>query len=86
MWRYPNFSVLVGVALSCYLWFGAMFFLIITMWQEVYDWSAVKSAVQCVFYLSSQWPACSCFISLYLASCPSDSLVRDNCLLISSAS
>ncbi|KAH7106654.1 MFS general substrate transporter [Auriculariales sp. MPI-PUGE-AT-0066] len=44
-WKYPNFGVLVGLALSCYLWFAATFFIIITMWQEVYLWSAVKSAV-----------------------------------------
>ncbi|KAH7094091.1 MFS general substrate transporter [Auriculariales sp. MPI-PUGE-AT-0066] len=44
-WRYPNFKVLIGLAICCYIWFSATFFLAITMWQEVYMWSAVKSAI-----------------------------------------
>ncbi|KAH7061893.1 MFS general substrate transporter [Auriculariales sp. MPI-PUGE-AT-0066] len=44
-WRYPNFAILFAVAISVFLWFTAVFYLIITMWQEVYEWSAVKAAI-----------------------------------------
>ena len=49
-WRYPNFAILFAVALSVFLWFTAVFLLIITMWQEVYRWSAVSAAIQYVFH------------------------------------
>ncbi|KAH7090873.1 MFS general substrate transporter [Auriculariales sp. MPI-PUGE-AT-0066] len=44
-WRYPNFGILIAVALSVFLWFVALFYLILTMWQDVYGWSAVNAAV-----------------------------------------
>ena len=69
-WKYTNFAVLFGVALSCYLWFAgslqfntyssqfgrfaAMFYLIITMWQDVFLWSAVNSAVQYVYHFDTR--------------------------------
>ncbi|KZV87198.1 MFS general substrate transporter [Exidia glandulosa HHB12029] len=45
IWSYPNFALIIGVSMSSNLIFMAMFFLIITMWQDVYGWSAIKSAV-----------------------------------------
>ncbi|EJD53378.1 MFS general substrate transporter [Auricularia subglabra TFB-10046 SS5] len=45
IWSYPNFGLIIGVSMSSNLIFMALFFLIITMWQDVYHWSAIKSAV-----------------------------------------
>ncbi|KZP08424.1 MFS general substrate transporter [Athelia psychrophila] len=43
-WFYPNFAVLFSVALMPYLWWTTMFTMYITLWQEVYHWSALKTA------------------------------------------
>ncbi|KZV98383.1 MFS general substrate transporter [Exidia glandulosa HHB12029] len=44
-WRYPNFAILFAIALSIFLWFTTIFLLKITMWQEVYGWSAINAAI-----------------------------------------
>jgi hypothetical protein len=65
LWSYHNFGLLIGIAMSCNLIFMGMFFLIMTMWQDVYGWSAVRSAVQYVIWLlSGQYviPFAACFL------------------------
>ncbi|KAH7099621.1 MFS general substrate transporter [Auriculariales sp. MPI-PUGE-AT-0066] len=45
-WRYQNVAVLLGVALSIFLWFVNVFLVKVTLWQDTYKWSAIKSAIR----------------------------------------
>jgi MFS family permease len=45
MWRFRNFGVLVGLALLPYLWYVTYFINLTAWWEEVFGWSAVKTAV-----------------------------------------
>ncbi|KAG2125506.1 major facilitator superfamily domain-containing protein [Suillus clintonianus] len=44
-WFYNNFSVLFAVALMPYLWWNAVMLIFSMMWQNVFYWSAISSAV-----------------------------------------
>jgi len=44
-WFYPNFSILFTVALMPYLWWTTIFMVFSTLWQEVYHWTVISSAV-----------------------------------------
>ncbi|KAJ7123123.1 major facilitator superfamily domain-containing protein [Mycena epipterygia] len=45
MWRYENFTVLLLVALTPFMWWGSIFLLFSWFWEVVYGWSAIKTAV-----------------------------------------
>lgn len=45
MWFYENFSILIATALLPFMWWGAVQLLFSWLWQEVYGWSALKTAV-----------------------------------------
>ena len=45
MWRYKNFSVLVGIALLPILWWAAVQFLFSWVWQQNYGYSSIKTAL-----------------------------------------
>ncbi|KZV88947.1 MFS general substrate transporter [Exidia glandulosa HHB12029] len=44
-WKYPNFPVLFGIALSVFLWFTNVFLVKVQLWQDVYGWSPIKGAI-----------------------------------------
>ncbi|KAG1788948.1 major facilitator superfamily domain-containing protein [Suillus plorans] len=44
-WFYPNFSILFAVALLPYCWWFTVFMIFIVLWQNVFEWSAISSAV-----------------------------------------
>ncbi|KAG2342562.1 MFS general substrate transporter [Suillus weaverae] len=44
-WFIPNFSVLFGTALLPYFWWANIFTTYVSLWQDVYQWSAMSSAV-----------------------------------------
>jgi MFS family permease len=44
-WFYPNFGVLIGVALLPYLWWTSFFTVFTLLWQQVYGWTAISTAV-----------------------------------------
>lgn len=44
-WFIPNFSVLFGTALLPYFWWANIFTTYVLLWQDVYQWSAMSSAV-----------------------------------------
>ncbi|KAG1812501.1 major facilitator superfamily domain-containing protein [Suillus subaureus] len=44
-WSIPNFSVLFGTALLPYFWWANIFTTYVSLWQDVYKWSAMSSAV-----------------------------------------
>ncbi|KAG2070574.1 MFS general substrate transporter [Suillus decipiens] len=44
-WFYNNFSVLFAVALLPFLWWCTVFTIFSTLWQNVFEWSAISSAV-----------------------------------------
>ena len=45
MWRYSNFGILVFVALLPFFWWVAVMLLYSWLWQEVYGWSTIITAV-----------------------------------------
>ncbi|EPQ53229.1 MFS general substrate transporter [Gloeophyllum trabeum ATCC 11539] len=47
-WFLPNFAVLFGVALLPYLWWTTVFTIFTTLWQSVYQWRVIDSAVHFV--------------------------------------
>ncbi|KAG1858472.1 major facilitator superfamily domain-containing protein [Suillus subluteus] len=44
-WFYHNFSILFAVALSPNLWWSTVFTIFTTLWQTVFEWSVISSAV-----------------------------------------
>lgn len=44
-WFIPNFSVLFGTALLPYFWWANIFTTYVSLWQDVYQWSAMSSAI-----------------------------------------
>ncbi|KAG1748162.1 major facilitator superfamily domain-containing protein [Suillus lakei] len=44
-WFYHNFSILFAVALLPYLWWSTVFTIFTTLWQNVFEWSVISSAV-----------------------------------------
>ncbi|KAG1850046.1 major facilitator superfamily domain-containing protein [Suillus tomentosus] len=44
-WFYPNFSILFAVALLPFFWLFTVFLIFTTLWQNVFEWSAISSAV-----------------------------------------
>lgn len=44
-WFIPNFSVLFGTALLPYFWWANIFTTYVSLWQDIYRWSAMSSAV-----------------------------------------
>ncbi|TDL21965.1 MFS general substrate transporter [Rickenella mellea] len=45
MWKYTNFSILIAVSLLTYTWWGSVQLLFSWLWQEVYGWSTILTAV-----------------------------------------
>ncbi|KAG8827584.1 hypothetical protein FRC17_007796 [Serendipita sp. 399] len=45
MWRYPNFGIIVILALVPVFWWVTSFISLTSWWETVYGWSAVKTAV-----------------------------------------
>ncbi|KAG0708281.1 MFS general substrate transporter [Suillus ampliporus] len=44
-WFIPNFSVLFGTALLPYFWWANILTTYVSLWQDIYHWSAMSSAV-----------------------------------------
>ncbi|KAI0776916.1 MFS general substrate transporter [Trametes elegans] len=44
-WFLPNFSVLFGTALLPYFWWTTIFTLYTTLWQDVWHWSVISTAI-----------------------------------------
>ncbi|CDO68542.1 hypothetical protein BN946_scf184998.g39 [Trametes cinnabarina] len=44
-WFLPNFSVLFGTALLPYFWWTTVFTIYTTLWQDIWHWSAISTAV-----------------------------------------
>ncbi|TFK51508.1 MFS general substrate transporter [Heliocybe sulcata] len=47
-WFLPNFAVLFGVALLPYLWWTTVFTVFTTLWQSIYEWRVIDSAIHFV--------------------------------------
>ncbi|KAI0740199.1 MFS general substrate transporter [Earliella scabrosa] len=47
-WFLPNFTVLFFASLLPFLWFTTIFTVYSTLWQDVYGWSAISTAVRMV--------------------------------------
>ncbi|KAI0704966.1 major facilitator superfamily-domain-containing protein [Cytidiella melzeri] len=47
-WFLPNFSVLFVVALVPFLWWTSVFTIFTSLWQQVYQWSAISVALRMV--------------------------------------
>ncbi|TFK61364.1 MFS general substrate transporter [Pluteus cervinus] len=45
MWFYPNFGLLIAIALIPYTWWSSVYLLFAWLWQEVYGWSAIISGL-----------------------------------------
>ncbi|KAF8636098.1 hypothetical protein AX17_003803 [Amanita inopinata Kibby_2008] len=45
LWSYTNFGILTATALMPFMWWGAVQFLFSWVWQEVYGWSTIITAV-----------------------------------------
>ncbi|KAI0073355.1 MFS general substrate transporter [Panus rudis PR-1116 ss-1] len=45
-WFLPNFSVLFGIALMPYFWWTTIFTMFTTLWQDVYQWSVISTALR----------------------------------------
>ncbi|EGO18976.1 hypothetical protein SERLADRAFT_358714 [Serpula lacrymans var. lacrymans S7.9] len=45
MWRYENFTILVAISLVPFMWWGSVFLLFSWLWEPVYGWSAIDTAV-----------------------------------------
>ncbi|CAL1702783.1 unnamed protein product [Somion occarium] len=45
-WFLPNFAVLFGIALLPYFWWTTIFTIFTTLWQQVYHWSAITTALR----------------------------------------
>lgn len=46
VWFFPNFAILVGTALIPYFWWLCVFLVYSPLWQEVYGWSTIMTAVR----------------------------------------
>ncbi|KAF8123556.1 major facilitator superfamily domain-containing protein [Boletus edulis] len=44
-WFYNNFAVLFGSALTPFLWWGSVFIVFTTLWQDVFHWTIISTAV-----------------------------------------
>ncbi|KAF8833263.1 MFS general substrate transporter [Paxillus ammoniavirescens] len=44
-WFYHNFSVLIGLALLPFLWWIALFTIFMTLWQDIFHWSTILTAI-----------------------------------------
>ena len=44
-WFYNNFSVLFGSALLPFLWWSAGFLVFTTLWQDVFHWTVISTAI-----------------------------------------
>ncbi|KAF8840134.1 MFS general substrate transporter [Paxillus ammoniavirescens] len=44
-WFYHNFSVLFGLALLPFLWWTVVFTIFTTLWQSIFHWSAISTAI-----------------------------------------
>ena len=54
-WFLPNFSVLFGTALFPFFWWVTVFTIYTTLWQSIWGWSAISTAVHmCVNFKASQ--------------------------------
>ncbi|KAJ7839263.1 major facilitator superfamily domain-containing protein [Mycena olivaceomarginata] len=45
MWSYENFTVLILVSFAPFMWWGSIFLLFAWLWEVVYGWSAIKTAL-----------------------------------------
>ncbi|KAF8129735.1 major facilitator superfamily domain-containing protein [Boletus edulis] len=44
-WFHSNFAVLFGSALFPYLWYSAVFIVFTTLWQDVFHWTVISTAL-----------------------------------------
>ncbi|CCM01857.1 uncharacterized protein FIBRA_03928 [Fibroporia radiculosa] len=47
-WFLPNFAVLFGTALLPYFWWTTIFTTYTTLWQDVYHWTAISTAIHMI--------------------------------------
>ncbi|OBZ72813.1 putative MFS-type transporter EfpA [Grifola frondosa] len=47
-WFLPNFSVLFGTALLPYFWWTTIFTLYTTLWQDIWHWSVISTAIHMI--------------------------------------
>jgi len=47
-WFLPNFAVLVSVALLPSFWWVTIFNVFITLWEEIFEWSVINTAVRMI--------------------------------------
>ncbi|KAI0667389.1 MFS general substrate transporter [Trametes maxima] len=47
-WFLPNFSVLFGIALVPFFWWTTVFTIYTTLWQDVWHWTAISTAVHMI--------------------------------------
>ena len=66
-WFLPNFMVLFVTALLPFFWFTTVFAVYSTLWQDVYGWSAISTALR--MYVSLALP-CSYHLCRAHASLP----------------
>jgi len=45
MWRYENFTVLIILSLAPFMWWSAIFLQFSWLWEVVYHWGAINTAV-----------------------------------------
>jgi len=45
MWRYPNFSILIFISFAPFAWWASIFLQFSWLWEVVYFWSPIKTAV-----------------------------------------
>ncbi|KAI0073356.1 MFS general substrate transporter [Panus rudis PR-1116 ss-1] len=48
IWWLPNFAVLFGVSLFPYFWWTTVFTIFTNLWQNVYHWSVIESALRMI--------------------------------------
>jgi hypothetical protein len=69
MWRYENFTVLIILSLAPFMWWSAIFLQFSWLWEVVYHWGAINTAVHLyVLPLSILSHSCSYFDLRLLAS------------------
>jgi hypothetical protein len=52
MWRYENFTVLIILSLAPFMWWSAIFLQFSWLWEVVYHWGAINTAVHLYVVLS----------------------------------
>ncbi|GBE85688.1 Cephamycin export protein [Sparassis crispa] len=86
-WFLPNFSVLFVTALLPYFWWTTIFMTYTTLWQDVYHWSVISTAIHMIpigvlsFVMSFSGPLSSVINSKWIIACGEFLLVVATILL-----